>query len=175
MGPGPRNPNGWAFILGQWNYRSEVSQGILRSLLYQALSKRRDLTPVILPQHWGELFARCTHFSTAPILPLSEFGFNSNLRTLQQAFVRLKEELVTSKMCLFINGLDEYGGDFDEMARFLKDVARSPLIKVCVSSRLLVVFREAFKHSPTLRLQDLTYAYIVRCVDGRLNTNGRWL
>ena len=128
---------------------------------------------MILPQQWGELFARCTHFSTAPNLPLSEFCFNWNLGTLQQAFVRLKEELATSKMCLFFNLLDEYDGDYDEIACFLKDVARSPLIKVCVSSRPLVVFEEAFKHSPTLRLQDLTYADIIRYIDERLNNNGR--
>jgi hypothetical protein len=73
-------------------------------------------------------------------------------KALQQAFVRLEEELVTSKMRLFINGLDEYDGDYDEMAHFHKVVARSPLIKVCVSRRPLVVFEEAFKHSPALRL-----------------------
>jgi hypothetical protein len=42
--------------------------------------------------------------------------------------VRLKEEPVTFKMCLFIDGLDDYDGDYDEMARFLKDVARSSLV-----------------------------------------------
>jgi hypothetical protein len=38
-----------------------------------------------------------------------------------------------------------------------------------------VVFEEAFKHSLTLQLQDLTYADIVRYVDERLNNNGRWV
>ena len=47
--------------------------------------------------------------------------------------MRLTNELATSKMCLFINGLDEYDGDNEEMARFLIEVARLPSVKsVCV-------------------------------------------
>jgi hypothetical protein len=42
-----------------------------------------------------------------------------------------------SKLCFFIDGLDEYEGDKEEMAEFFKTISSSsmPHVKICVSSR----------------------------------------
>ncbi|KAF4633368.1 hypothetical protein G7Y89_g4751 [Cudoniella acicularis] len=149
--------------------------GILRSLLFQALSSQRKIIQSVLREQWDDLFSQCADCTTASNLSLSEFDITWSLSKLQQAFMRLTNELVSSKMCLFIDGLDEYDGDCDEMARFLIEISSSSSVKVCVSSRSWVVFEDAFKQFPTLRLQDLTYTDIVRYVDERLNNNERWV
>lgn len=161
-----------------WNsgtIEQRCHKGILRSLLYQALSERRELIQLVLPQQWDDLFSRCARYNAVPTFSHSEIDITWNLPALQKAFVLLTNELVNSKMCLFIDGLDEYDGDYEEMARFLIEVAKSPSVKVCVSSRPLVVFEDAFKEFPALRLQDLTYTDIVLYVDERLNNNERWI
>jgi hypothetical protein len=75
------------------------------------------------------------------------------------------------KLCLFIDSLDEYDGDCKAIADLLKDVALSLYIKVCVSSRLWLVFEEAFENRVGLCLQDLTYTDIRNYVRGTLEAN----
>jgi hypothetical protein len=72
------------------------------------------------------------------------------------------------KLCLFIDGLDEYDGLEVDIARLFKDVVLSPDVKVCVSSRPHVPFEDAFSTRPQLRLQDLTHRDLTRYVKDRL-------
>lgn len=60
------------------------------------------------------------------------------------------------KICLFIDGLDEYEGDDWRIADIVVKVAQSENIKICVSSRPHIVFEDTFAKLPRLRLQDLT-------------------
>jgi hypothetical protein len=67
--------------------------------------------------------------------------------------------------CFFIDGLDEFDGDHAEISAFLKHISSYINVKVCVSSRPLMIFEEEFGKCPNLRLEDLTlhdirsYAY----------------
>jgi hypothetical protein len=70
--------------------------------------------------------------------------------------VLVTQDIVPLKLCLFIDGLDEYEGDHEEMAELFKAVTSSESVKACVSSRPWNVFEECFKTCPGLRLQDLT-------------------
>lgn len=72
------------------------------------------------------------------------------------------------KLCLFIDGLDEYDGLEVDIARLFKDIVLSPHVKVCVSSRPHVPFEDAFSTRPRLRLQDLTHKDLSRYVEDRL-------
>ena len=60
------------------------------------------------------------------------------------------------KLCLFIDGLDEYEGLEVDIAKVFKGIILSPSVKVCVSSRPHVPFEDAFAGYPTVRVQDLT-------------------
>lgn len=61
-------------------------------------------------------------------------------------------------MCFFIDGLDEYDGDHEEITNVLRGISSGTSnIKICVSSRPWIVFNEAFNGVPMLRLQDLTF------------------
>lgn len=69
-------------------------EGMIRSILYQILKERRDLVPVAFPTFMGDM------------LPTSE---TINIwTTLSNALFSMLNHLQDSKVCLFIDGLDEY-------------------------------------------------------------------
>lgn len=72
------------------------------------------------------------------------------------------------KLCLFIDGLDEYDGLEVDIARLFKGIALSSNVKVCVSSRPHVPFEDAFAMRPRLRLQGLTDKDLSRFIEDRL-------
>lgn len=89
----------------------------------------------------------------------------------------LRQTAIPLKLCLLIDGLDEfeggYEGDHEELAELFKNISRSNTtnVKICVSSRPWVVFRESFKEFPTLQLEDLTYGDIELYVTDKFNSS----
>jgi len=49
-----------------------------------------------------------------------------------------------AKYCMFIDGVDEFNGDHFEMCHILKELSMCPNFKICLSSRPLNVFEDAF-------------------------------
>jgi len=72
------------------------------------------------------------------------------------------------KLCLFIDGLDEYDGLEVDIARLFKEIVLSPHVKVCISSRPHIPFEDAFSTRPRLRLQDLTHKDLDIYIEDRL-------
>lgn len=72
------------------------------------------------------------------------------------------------KLCLFIDGLDEYEGLEVDIARLFTGVVLSPHLKVCASSRPHIPFEDAFATRAKLRLQDLTHSDIRQFIEDRL-------
>jgi hypothetical protein len=69
----------------------------------------------------------------------------------------LKQTTLPAKFCFFVDGLDEYEGDDEDIITLLHDLASSPSVKICVSSRPWNVFIDAFNGSDwKLVLEDLT-------------------
>jgi hypothetical protein len=77
------------------------------------------------------------------------------------------------KLCLFIDGLDEYDGDETEIANLFGDISQSQNTKCCVSSRPHLAFKDAFAGLPGLRLEDLTYPDIQHFVMDKLESDKR--
>lgn len=75
------------------------------------------------------------------------------------------------KLCLFIDGLDEYEGDDSDVAELFGNTLISQNIKICVSSRPHQVFVDTFATRPRLRLQDLTSLDIRQYVFDKLEQN----
>ena len=67
--------------------------------------------------------------------------------------------------------MDEYEGDYDVVVDLVEEFALSPNVKICLSSRLLMVFERAFADLPMLRLQNLTHGDISHYVRDRLYSN----
>lgn len=70
---------------------------------------------------------------------------------------------------MFIDGLDEFDGRYDGIMRMITGLADQTHVKICLSSRPLLAFEEAFGGKPSLRLQDLTFDSIRAYADLQLS------
>jgi hypothetical protein len=80
---------------------------------------------------------------------------------------------VPLKLCLFIDGIDEYEGNDEEIAELFGQAAMSDNVKICCSSRPHQAFEDAFATRPGLRLQDLTFPDMRQYVHDNLERNAR--
>ena len=145
----PRGPNltmasFFFWYLGTQEQRS--LQGLSRALLYHVLESEPSLIAELLPNIWREAHRSAEHKLSIP-----------SLVEMQAAFERLAAKRSgTRKFCFFIDGLDEYSGNYDDGIALLNSLVGSSNIKVIVSSRPISECMEAFKRNPKLQLQDLT-------------------
>jgi hypothetical protein len=77
------------------------------------------------------------------------------------------------RFCFFIDGLDEYEGDQEDISDYFSDLSNLPYVKFCIASRPLIVFKDAFSTFPGLRLQDLTSDDIQKYIEDKLNGHKR--
>ncbi|CAN9221747.1 unnamed protein product [Alternaria alternata] len=89
---------------------------------------------------------------------------------MKKAFERLMEKSRFLKLAIFIDGIDEFGGDHRDMALFLRSLA-SLHVKLVVSSRPLNACLDALAGCPNLRLQELTRPDMEKFVQGELSSN----
>ncbi|TVY39372.1 hypothetical protein LSUB1_G003985 [Lachnellula subtilissima] len=131
-----------------WNAGTPMQKSqtrLLQSLLYESLTQCEDLIPLIFPYRW-----RSYDFYGDDISPWGRME-------LMKGFDRsLKQDGVSAKFCFFVDGLDEYDGDHREVVKLFQGVAASSSVKMCLSSRPLLIFEDAFGRCPKLVLQDLT-------------------
>ncbi|KAK8041692.1 hypothetical protein PG993_006215 [Apiospora rasikravindrae] len=147
-------------------YRGDEDQrsqnGLLRSLLFQLFQRHRDKIEHILPDLWNAYYTRAkvliSRRDISPdLLLLPPKPPNLTTPQLKHAFLELiacLRKLV--KICFFIDGLDQCDGDYLEIIELSQELCALPDVKVCISSRPLLVFEQAFRDLPGLRLQDLT-------------------
>jgi len=143
-------------------------EGLYRTLLYQILTCYPDIIDTVFPRRWD-----CLCLFNEDPLPFHPLEL---MKGLAQAVSLLTTERET-KLCLFIDGLDEFDGDHDELIRLLADMTRScggEHLKLCLASRPWIVFEEAFRNKPSLRLEDLTFNDIKDYVSSRFRAEGNF-
>jgi hypothetical protein len=161
-----------------WNSGSEEQRsqrGLLRTLLFETLQTHRELIPKVFPTAWAAWSAKvktALKFGTGSAkasLMVPEMKVWS-LSQLKRAFRNLVDHCRQNsiKLCFIIDGLDEYDGDQDEIADYFTGFSNEPNMKMCISSRPLVVFEEAFETFPGLKLQNLTHGDISQYVEDNL-------
>ncbi|KAH9886512.1 hypothetical protein F4778DRAFT_469080 [Xylariomycetidae sp. FL2044] len=128
-----------------WNSGSALQKtqsGLLRSLIFQILSRHRELIPVVLgDMARTEVAAECIWTA-------------SRLKKVFETII--EQQAVPLKICFFVDGLDEYSGDHGEIAGLMRQAALASNVKICASSRPLLVFERSFDGFPRLMLQNLT-------------------
>lgn len=92
---------------------------------------------------------------------------------LAQAFNILISDS-TQRFCFFIDGLDEYDGDHEELSNLIVSLSTKSNIKICVSSRPWVPFQDAFQGQLSIRLEDLTERDIRVYVEKTFEKNERF-
>ncbi|KAF4457938.1 small s [Fusarium albosuccineum] len=110
-----------------WNsgFPMQKSQrGLLQSLLYQIFSSCQPLIRLVRPE--------CipTHWSLEELFDLVRQVVSQGTSTI--------------KYCFFVDGLDEYEGDMEDIISAVKNLGSLPTVKLCVSSRPWHPFFEAF-------------------------------
>ncbi|EXJ89467.1 hypothetical protein A1O3_02534 [Capronia epimyces CBS 606.96] len=132
--------------------------GLLRSLIWRILTCL-DSSSVALPV-WAKEKRASTVWTKKQLLPL----------------LRMAVEAVPNRLCLFLDGLDEFRGlqnDFDAIIDILKVFRGQKGVKICISSRPSTTLKELYRDCSKLRLQDLTRGDITRYVEDSLINNSR--
>ncbi|KAK9782956.1 putative NADP-dependent oxidoreductase domain-containing protein [Seiridium cardinale] len=137
--------------------------GLFRTLLYHLVDQHPNVLPYISPKRWEAL---CL-FNEDP----KTFTEDELRETLLRAILHLS---ASTKLCLFVDGLDEFDGDHGDLIDFLKDLVDTPSVKVCVASRPWVFFEDALNNRPSLRLEDLTFNDIREYVMSRLGADSNF-
>lgn len=136
-------------------------EGMLRILLHELLKQSEpEMIASIAPESWEAL---CL-FDEDPRL----YPENLLRKMLSSALECLTTDNKT-KICLFIDGLDEFKGEHSDLVGFLRDIVRAFPIKLCISSRPWQVFEDAFQDKPSLKLEDLTLADIKAYIQSHLH------
>ncbi|OAL44761.1 hypothetical protein IQ07DRAFT_648965 [Pyrenochaeta sp. DS3sAY3a] len=115
--------------------------GLLRALLYEILRQDPSAAKLVFPEAWKSIEERLATGTSSS----SKFCSHTWERsTLLEACQRLStSENLRTKFCLFIDGLDEFQGDHEELIQTVRDLAKLN-VKLCVASRPWNAFEEAF-------------------------------
>jgi len=162
-----RNPAPKPYLLSFyfWNSGTPIQmsqEGLIRTFLYQVIRDHPGLGRLLFPPRF-EIYAYFgRHVAWREPLLWSELA--SAFKTFVRDITRQKQ------LVIFIDGLDEY---YDKHGDLL-DLIQSFLgrgVKICVSSRPWVVFEDAFKTSPSLKLEHLTQGDMEYYVESKLSAN----
>ncbi|KAF5876348.1 putative small s protein [Botrytis fragariae] len=121
----------------------------------------------IFPKEWKTAFENTLH--NVPIKAI-----DWSLPVLKKSFRTLIEK--TSgilSFCFFIDGLDEYEGDYWDIAEYFYELSESLHAKFCLSSRPETGFLDIFRSMPQLKLHDLTESDITNYVRNKLENNSQ--
>ncbi|KAF3809711.1 hypothetical protein GCG54_00005252 [Colletotrichum gloeosporioides] len=142
-------------------------QGLLQSLLHDLLRGHPRAVSIACPSRWAA--AKFGKWQAAAE-PWSVEELAVALRALSTA------ERMPLRMCLFIDGLDEYDSNHAELCKVLLDMAKSPHVKICLSSRRWPVFERSFGQNgqESLDIHELTRDDIRKFVNDQLRTDPRW-
>ncbi|KAF3059765.1 Heterokaryon incompatibility protein s [Daldinia childiae] len=142
------------FFYNMGTYEQKSQEWLSRTLLYQILSEHPDLIPEALPNMWKQLYDDSVSASL-PSVTETKYAF----RVLATKAPQI------CKFCFFIDGLDEFVGNYHDGIDFLKELVMNPHIKIVVSSRPIPDCVASFSELPSLDLHHLTRADIKSYVE----------
>ncbi|KAG4428637.1 hypothetical protein IFR05_015881 [Cadophora sp. M221] len=94
---------------------------------------------------------------------------------LRQCFSKIKTQTqVALRVCFFVDGLDEYEGDHEEVLRIYEDLAKNTNIKLCLAICDWNIFQDWFKGRPMIHLEDLTRGDIRHFTQSKLEQDRRF-
>lgn len=138
-----------------WNSGTPLQrslEGLYRGILWEILRQRPSLIPVVFPTTWSSPSTTKPYVTPQPL----------TMDELESAMGLLfSSEAVSSsyRLCLFLDGLDEYEGDYWKFSKAIgRWAASSKDVKFCLSSRPYGAFMRHFAVSEArhLKLHELT-------------------
>jgi hypothetical protein len=162
-----------------WNSGTELQrslQGLYRTLLFQILQQHPFIIRHVFPDAWSAI----TRLRNTPqhSQELRPFDIAELRDAINRLFGLFDTQVLSGyKMCLFIDGLDEYEGDYWKLAKeILAWASASTDVKFCLSSRPHGDFLNHFAKNPEqhLRLPDFTRGDMLRFVQQELRNDERY-
>lgn len=155
----------WAGSNQQTKLQTSV-QGLYRTILTQILEAYPEAAPRLSPRRWEDLWrqGRIPTDSRPP-----------DGRELER-MLKIAIDYVSSKakICLFIDGLDEFEGskcDRQNLIAWVKKTTQTLPIKMCVASRPWRVFEDALEQGPHLLMEDFNSDDIRKYVSAQFLNN----
>ncbi|KAL8874728.1 MAG: hypothetical protein Q9198_006824, partial [Flavoplaca austrocitrina] len=148
-----------------WNLGSSLQKsyvGLLRSLLHQIAKQRPEMIAVMSNQDRSTQSGQREPYSSSSIHTWTEQRLDDALARL------LGGKPQAMRICMFIDGLDEFDGDEDRLIHIIHILSHASGTKICVSSRPEEIFRQGYAANPQLKLQDLNYPDIHKATVERL-------
>jgi hypothetical protein len=131
------------WINGTDLHRSQ--EGLLQSLLFDVFRKCPEHIETAFPGQWLKFT------NMGPDLMKSMLVWSR--KELLRGFRRITRQAASSNaFCIFIDGLDEYEGEHEELISILSNMANTSPIKLCVASRPWNVFEKALGANLTRKL-----------------------
>jgi len=143
-----------------WNHGTPLQaseEGLYKTILTQAFRQVPELVPIICPARLDDINS------------LDPWGNDELLRSIE---LLASNSHLAIRLCVFIDGLDEFRGDHIDLLALIYRLSNSPNLKICVSSRPWIDFLRAFDTHPfKLRVQDLTRDDITLYVQDHLQSD----
>jgi hypothetical protein len=145
----PLSLNGsWTLVSFFFDFRSGTKlrnnfEGLLRSLLLQIIQK--------LPESFSHKPTTAKDQSQGKVQVDPKLDLNE--RRLRELLFTILET-IDGKICIFIDGLDEYEGSVSQLIQLFRGIQRLEKVKLCIASRPTPMFLEAFESVPCIRMQD---------------------
>jgi hypothetical protein len=152
-------------------------EGLLRSLIYQVLCQCPDMIRFAYPNTWSLFFPGegSAAYGTVTLATSSSSTISLSVEGLLATLGVLCATAVESEVnfCFFIDGLDEYEGEPNDMVELIRVLRSLPNVKICVSSRDWNNFEAEFGGSKTQKLymQDFNHNDIRKYVYDTFDNN----
>ncbi|ESA43700.1 hypothetical protein GE21DRAFT_3580 [Neurospora crassa] len=134
------------FFWGLGTQEQKSLEGLSRAILYRLLEAESSYLPSALPRLWQEVRINAHKEPDPPS--------SGELRTASEFMT--KKFQPKHRFCLFIDGLDEFQGNFHDAIKLIRGLCSNPAIKVIVSSRPIAICYHAFSRVPQLHMESLT-------------------
>jgi len=160
------------FFSGLGSDEERTLEGMSRSLLYQILKENPSLIQNALPGMWKEVLENASNRSKG-IHAVGEIALPTPAE-IRFAFKHISNSVsITGNICVFIDGPDEFHGDYQDGISFVQSLAGGShgRIKILVSSRPIPACVAAFGGLPRLQLQDLTQQDIQKYVEDTVGSH----
>lgn len=131
--------------------------GLLRSLLYQLVEDIPDLLLPLLTKH---------------PLPPERYPAWAERKLSELTMFAFEQAARNRKICIFLDGLDEYEGDTDDLFRLIDSITSVHNVKACVSSRPEVQLERRLIQHPYTRMEVFNRQDIEKYVVARFNPYG---
>lgn len=135
--------------------------GLVRTLLLAVLTCQPELISVAFPEI-------CRSSISGQLHGQIRFSDLELKIAFQKVFANLSSK---TKVCMLVDGIDEYTGDCNVICDQLLEVAGNKNVKIIISSRPIPACVDRLANCPTLRLQDLTRKDIENYVRTKLGNN----